>query len=273
MLALWQTLPARFDAIAFHVMGFGVPWYTLCYLTGIFLATLYFIDLARRRQLFRTEETVIELILSVLWGVIIGARLGYVLLYGDASYWAEPWRIVSPYDFSLHTWVGIRGLSFHGGLVGGMIGLWRFAREAQHHFWQIADVLVQAVPIGLFFGRVGNFLNHELIGRPTEILWGMQLLPTETMLRHPVTLYEALGEGVLLFCLLLLTDRLRMRPGVTAAVFLIGYGLIRFCMEWFRQVEIIPSLGLSMGQAVSVVMVLGGVYVFIRRSQASTVVQ
>lgn len=269
----WQTLPLRFDSIAFEFFGLPVPWYTLCYLLGIALAALFFVAEARRRRLFVTEEATIELLVSILWGVIIGARLGYVLLYGDASYWREPWRIISPYDFTLGEWVGIRGLSFHGGLIGGIIGLYRFAREANRDFWSIADTLVLVAPIGLFFGRIGNFLNHELLGRSTEVVWGMFLVIGETALRHPVTLYEALGEGVVLFFFLLLANRLGARSGNLAALFLIGYGLIRFSLEFFREAELISRLGLSFGQVLSAVMIFSGVLLLLRRSRQPAVVQ
>lgn len=269
----WQTLPERFDSIAFSFLTVSIPWYTVCYIFGILLATVFFVSLARRRQFFTSEEATIELIVSVLWGVIIGARLGFVIFYGDESYWREPWRIISPYDFTLGEWAGIRGLSFHGGLIGGMIGLWRFAREANRSFWGIADGLVQAVPIGLFFGRIGNFLNHEIIGRPTEAWWGMYLVMGEGILRHPVVLYEALGEGVILFFFLVLVNRLKARPGNITALFLIGYGGIRFYLEFFRETELVSTLGLTVGQAFSTVMVLWGVLLLVRQSRQPLVVQ
>ncbi len=268
-MAWWQTLALQIDPVAFTVAGIPVVWYTLAYILGIFLATLFFVSLARRRGLFMTEDATIELIVSVLWGVIIGARLGYVILYGDASYWQEPWRIISPYDFTLGEWVGIRGLSFHGGLIGGAFGLWRFSREAGRNFWQFADVLAQAVPVALCFGRIGNFLNHEIMGRVTTASWGMQLVPGEGLLRHPVTLYEALGEGVGLFFFLILANRLGARPGTIAALFLIGYGAVRFLLEFFRQADVIMTLGLTLGQALSAAMALFGALILFSRSRAT----
>lgn len=255
------------------VEGIAIPWYTLCYLLGVLLASLFFISLARRKRLFTSEEATIELITSVLWGVILGARLGFVILYGDESYLREPWRIISPYDFTLGEWVGIRGLSFHGGLIGGVIGLWRFSREAGRQFWGFADGVVQAVPIGLFFGRIGNFLNHELVGRPTEVAWGMVLVAGETFRRHPVVLYEALFEGLVLFFFLILVSRLGARSGNVAAFFLMVYGAIRFWLEFFREGSIIASLGITLGQALSLIMVLAGVILLVYRSRQPLVVQ
>lgn len=269
----WQMLPQNIDPIAFSFGGFPVPWYTICYLLGVILATLFFVSLLKRKGLILSEDTTIELIVSVLWGVIIGARLGYVLFYGDALYWTEPWRIISPYDFTLHEWVGIRGLSFHGGLIGGAIGLWRFTREARRNFWGFADTLVQTVPIGIFFGRIGNFLNHEIVGTATTTFIGMQWTAGEGVLRHPVTLYEALSEGLLLFFFLVLANRLGARPGNVTALFLIGYGAIRFMMEFFRDATLIANLGLTLGQALSTVLVLWGVLLLFRQSRQPLVVQ
>lgn len=262
----WQTLPLQFDSIAFTFGGVSVSWYTLCYLTGIIFVTLFFVSLLRRKGLLGSEDTTIELITSVLWGVIIGARFGYILLYGDASYLEEPWRIISPYDFTTHTWIGIRGLSFHGGLLGGAIGLWRFTREANRHFWDFADVLVQALPLGLFFGRIGNFLNHEILGQITTAFWGMQIFPNELYLRHPVTLYEALGEGILLFFFLDLSARLSPRSGVLSSLFLIGYGVIRFALENWRDTPLLPNFFLTMGQTVSLAMLLAGCLLLLQRA-------
>lgn len=267
MLTWWQSLPLSLDAIAFTVAGVGVLWYTLLYITGVVLATLFFISLLRRRDLVRSEDATLELITSVLWGVIIGARLGFILLYGDESYLREPWRIVSPYDFTLNEWIGIRGLSFHGGLIGGAIGLWRFTREAGRHFWDFADALVQSVPIGIFFGRIGNFFNHEILGRFTEVSWGMQMLPEESFLRHPVTLYEALGEGLILFFFLALVARLSPRPGMVTALFLIGYGVIRFVLEYWRDAALLSGIALTLGQAISFFMVLSGALLLLRRRE------
>lgn len=273
MIEWWQTLPQFIDPVAFSPFGFPIPWYTICYLLGVIFATIFFVSLLRRKGLVISEDGTIELIVSVLWGVIIGARLGYVLFYGDSSYWEEPWRIISPYDFTLGEWIGIRGLSFHGGLIGGAIGLWRFTREGNRDFWRIADALVQAVPIGILFGRLGNFLNHEIPGKITELAIGMQWFLEEGVLRHPVTLYEALAEGGLLFFFLVLVNRLQARSGNVTALFLIGYGVIRFVMEFFREVSIIQSLGITAGQALSTVLVLWGVLLLFRQSRQPLVVQ
>lgn len=271
MMHVWQTLPLRFDPIAFTLAGVAVPWYTICYMMGIVLATLFFVSLLRRQNKLPNEEVTIELITSILWGVIIGARLGYVLFYGDASFWQEPWRIISPYDFTTGSWVGIRGLSFHGGLIGGAIGLWRFTREAGRKFSDFSDALVQAIPVGLFFGRLGNFLNHEIPGQITAAAWGMRLTPMETWLRHPVTLYEAAGEGIALFFFLALVARLSPRPGMLSAFFLVGYGVIRFMMEFFRETSLLGDFFLTTGQAASCAMVLAGALLFLRRTERAVV--
>lgn len=268
---VWQTLPLRFDSIAFVLSSVAVPWYTLCYILGIILATLLFVSLLRRQGKIPNDEVTIELVTSILWGVIIGARIGYVLLYGDAVFWQEPWRIISPYDFTTGSWIGIRGLSFHGGLIGGAIGLWRFTREAGRKFFDFSDALVQAVPIGLLFGRLGNFLNHEIPGKVTEVVWGMQFTLGEAGLRHSVTLYEAVGEGVVLFFFLVLAARLSPRPGMLTALFLVGYGTIRFLLEFYRDTALLEGFFLTTGQAASCAMVLAGALLLLRRAERGVV--
>lgn len=272
-MSWWQALPQHIDPIAFAIAGIPFPWYTVFYGAGVFCATLFLVSLLRRGSLIRSEDTVIELLVAVLWGVIIGARLGFILLYGDESYWREPWRIISPYDFSLGEWVGIRGLSFHGGLVGGAFGLWRFTQEAGRSFWAYADALIQAAPLGIFFGRLGNFFNHEIIGRPTDVVWGMYTLLGEAVLRHPVVLYEALGEGVALFFWLMLARRLRVRTGGISALFLVGYGVLRFFFEFFRDETQLMYGFLTMGQLLSLFMICGGTILFAWQVHRPRVVQ
>lgn len=256
MLASWQSLPLSLDPIIGYLYTVPVTWYAACYIFGAVFSAMYFIWRARRKGLLPDIFTSIDLIVTVLWGVVIGARLGYVLFYGGDEFFREPWRIISPYDFGEKEWIGIRGMSFHGGLVGGVIGLWMFTREANRRLLEFADVLVQAVPIALFFGRIGNFLNLEIIGRATSVEWGIRLPFSEGMLRHPVTLYEALLEGVLLFLILLVGSRFLKTPGRLTAVFLLAYASFRIFAEGYRDIPIETMVlgGITTGQALSLVM-------------------
>jgi phosphatidylglycerol---prolipoprotein diacylglyceryl transferase len=267
MEGLWQSLPLSLDPILGFLGPIPVTWYALTYAGGAVLAAFYFVSLARRRGLVPDAAVSIELIVTVLWGVLIGARIGYIFIYGDISeYLQEPWRIFSPYDFSLQAWVGIRGMSFHGGLVGGALGLWFFTREANRHFLDFSDALVQAVPLALLFGRLGNFLNQELPGRITDASWGMYFPGSEAILRHPTVLYEAFGEGLLLFLLLHVAGRFRTSSGFVTALFLLLYAFIRYVAEWYRE----PDPGrefifgvLTTGQGLSVAMAVIALLVFL----------
>ncbi len=258
----WQTLPLSFDPIALYVGGLPVTWYAVMYMLGAAFSALYFVWIGKRRGLLPDTDVSVEIILNVLWGVLIGARLGYVFFYGGSEFIAEPWRIVSPYDFELDEWVGIRGMSFHGGLFGGALGLFMFTREGNRSFLQFSDLLVQTVPIAILFGRIGNFLNHEILGRATDTTWGMYFSGNGTMLAHPVTLYEAALEGFALFIIMAIASRFIRTPGRLTALFLFLYAGIRYFAENYRAAPLPGDMvfgAWSIGQALSFVMVLLGV--------------
>ena len=231
------------------------------------MASLYFLWLARADGLIGDIGVSIEVVITVLWGVFIGARLGYVVFYGGQEFIAEPWRIISPYDFGAREWIGIRGMSFHGGLLGGIAGLAIFTREARREFLRFSDALVQAVPIALFFGRIGNFLNHEILGRPIEGMWlGLPIALTGSPLLHPVTLYEAATEGLVLFILLSILARVVTTPGRITALFLFLYAGVRYVAEEYRAIPLPQDLVFAyftVGQALSIGMVLLGLVIFL----------
>lgn len=262
----WQTLPLSFGPVALYVGGVPVTWYAVMYMLGAACSALYFIWLGKRQGLLPDADVSVEVILSVLWGVLIGARLGYVFFYGGSEFIAEPWRIISPYDFELGEWVGIRGMSFHGGLLGGALGLLMFTREGNRSFFRFSDLLVQTVPIAILFGRFGNFLNHEILGRATGTTWGMYFSSDRAVLLHPVTLYEAAFEGVVLFIVMAIASRFTQTPGRLTALFLFLYALIRYLAENYRAAPLPESMVLgawSIGQALSLVMLLLGIAVLL----------
>lgn len=262
----WQTLPLSFDTVVGYVGGLPVTWYAVMYMVGAILSALYFVSLGKRRGLLLDANISVEVILSVLWGVLIGARLGYVFFYGSAEFMAEPRRIISPYDFELGEWIGIRGMSFHGGLIGGALGLFMFTREGNRSFLRFSDLLVQTVPIALFFGRLGNFLNHEILGRATGVSWGMYFSGGGTELLHPVTLYEAASEGIVLFIVMTFAGRFVQTPGRLTALFLFSYAALRYVAEYYRAVPPPEDMVLgvwSIGQALSLVMVLLGIAILL----------
>ncbi|MNL32119.1 Prolipoprotein diacylglyceryl transferase [compost metagenome] len=191
--------------------------------------------------------------MTLIMGVILGGRLGYILFYNLKDYLAHPLEILA-------VWHG--GMSFHGGLVGTILAGWYYCRKHKLKFLEMADIVMVAVPLGLGLGRLGNFINAELWGRPSDLPWAM-VFPTDPLglPRHPSQLYEFGLEGIVLFLLLFFMSTRRPKPGVLMGTFLIGYGAIRFSLEFLRNPD--PQLGfvignLSMGQLLSVPMVVGG---------------
>ncbi|MGB4942813.1 MAG: prolipoprotein diacylglyceryl transferase [Candidatus Moraniibacteriota bacterium] len=263
MPTAWQSFPLSIDPVALMVGGLPVTWYAIFYIAGVFVAAVYFVWLARRAGLLADADATVEVIVSVLWGVLIGARLGYIAFYGGPDFISEPWRIILPYDFDQDRWVGIRGMSFHGGLIGGAVGLFMFTRERRRGFLPFSDSLVQAVPLAIIFGRIGNFLNQEILGRSTSLPWGMYF-PGSGSLLHPVVLYEAATEGVILFLVLAALKPLQMAPGRMTVVFLFLYAGIRYLMEYFRAVPHTLVFGIvTTGQALSVALALSGAVILL----------
>ncbi|HEY9899905.1 MAG TPA: prolipoprotein diacylglyceryl transferase [Pantanalinema sp.] len=240
--------------VAGHTLGpLRVHWYGVMYGLGFLLT--YFIVKAqvKRRGIVLPEGDVADFIMTLIMGVILGGRLGYILFYNLKDYLAHPLEILA-------VWHG--GMSFHGGLVGTIVAGWYYCRKHKLGFLEMADIVMVAVPLGLGLGRLGNFINAELWGRPTDLPWGM-VFPTDPMglPRHPSQLYEFGLEGILLFLVLFFMSTRRPKPGVLLGTFLIGYGAIRFSLEFLRNPD--PQLGfvignLSMGQLLSVPMVVGG---------------
>jgi phosphatidylglycerol---prolipoprotein diacylglyceryl transferase len=252
-----------FDPIAFEIgplFGYGpirVHWYGIMYLLGFagawWLARLR----ARRADSTWKANDVDDLIFYCMLGVIAGGRTGYVLFYG-LSFWAkDPW-----YFFKI--WEG--GMSFHGGLLGMIAAMALFARRHKLRFFHLTDPVAAATPIGLFLGRLANFINGELYGRPTDVPWAMVFPRDEAQLpRHPSQLYEAGLEGILLFIFLFVAVRrfhVLRQPGMESGLFLIGYGVCRIIAEYFRQPDIQLGYligGTTMGQILSLPMIAFGI--------------
>jgi phosphatidylglycerol:prolipoprotein diacylglycerol transferase len=205
------------------------------------------------------KEDLEDLLFYAVLGVILGGRLGYCLFYLPSHYLAHPLDIFK-------VWQG--GMAFHGGFLGVVVALAWFARKRQMPFFQVADMIAPLVPFGLAFGRIGNFINGELWGRPTSVPWGM-IFPQagDHILRHPSQLYEFAGEGICLGVLLWLYARYPRKKAQTSGAFMFGYGIFRFLAEFTREPDRFLgtlSLGLSMGQWLSVPMILFGVYLVFR---------
>ena len=255
----------QFDPIALSLGPLAVRWYGLMYLAG-FVA---FLLLGRRRAATQPwhglkPAALDDLLFYGVLGVIVGGRLGQVLFYEPAYYLAHPLEIFA-------VWKG--GMSFHGGFLGVLAAMALCANKRGLSFWQVTDFIAPLVPIGLGLGRVGNFINGELWGRvvanPTapDLPWAMVFPFVDALPRHPSQLYQALGEGLLLFLLLWWYSGRQRARGTVSALFLIGYGSARWIGEYFREPDpgvFGQSYLVSMGQWLSLPMIVVGVYLFLR---------
>ncbi len=249
---IYQSL----DPIAFSLGPISVRWYGLAYIAGFICAALVLWRTSKRWGVRVDTDSLLTIMLCVIIGVIVGGRLGYVLVYGDGYYFAHPLEVLA---------FNHGGMSFHGGLIGALVAGIAAARFTGIPYLTLADLGCIAAPIGLFFGRCANFVNGELWGAPTDLAWGVVFGGSAgTVARHPSQLYEALLEGVVLFCVLYLLSRKRPpRPqGTFLGVFLVLYGCFRFLIEFVRQPD--AQIGylwggwLTMGQVLSVPLIIAG---------------
>jgi phosphatidylglycerol:prolipoprotein diacylglycerol transferase len=216
-----------------------------------------------------------DLMTAMILGLIIGARLGYVVFYNFSFYLSHPLEIIFPFEFSNGLrFVGIAGMSYHGGLIGVVVGALIYCRKNKIKFWEAAELFVPAIPLGYTFGRLGNFINGELYGRVTTHPIGMVFPQAPgNALRHPTQLYEAFFEGIFLFCILWLSRR-RLKPaGASIAVYLMGYGCVRFVIEFYREPDEhlgLMLLSLTMGQLLCLSMMACGLVLLVIRMQNSS---
>ncbi len=242
-----------------------VRWYGLMYLLGFISSYLLVRFQIKKKGLSIKKQTIDDLYFYLIVGLIIGARLGYVVFYNLPEYLKNPLEI-----FAL--WHG--GMSFHGGLIGTILAGYIFSRKRRVDFWLFSDLIIATAPVGLGLGRIGNFINGELFGRVSTVPWAMVFPEGGPLPRHPSQLYEAAGEGLVLFVILwFLKDRVRKTGHLTAS-FLILYGAIRFFLEFFRQPD--PQLGfvlsfLTMGQILCACMIVAGLILFSIRSRVGKV--
>lgn len=262
----WQHIPLYIHPIAFSVGFFSIYWYALFLLTGFFLSFSFLMWWSKKTNF--PPEDLWDIATSVFLGALIGGRLGYALFYNLEYFLEKPLALFIPYDFTAHVWTGISGMSFHGGFIGVILALLWWTRKRKQSFWKIADMMALAVPITLFFGRLGNFFTGELYGRLTERPWGMffQGAFPSNALRHPSELYEAFLEGILLFLILIFASRKVSFPGMLSGLFIIGYATLRFFVEYFRAPD--EHIGFifgyfTLGQLLSLYMFFGGVVLFL----------
>jgi phosphatidylglycerol:prolipoprotein diacylglycerol transferase len=240
------------NPVAFHIGTWPVYWYGLMYLFG-FLIAWALLSLRVRHSTRVTQEQLSDLLFYSALGIIIGGRLGYVLFYDWSTFFHHPLMV-------FQTWKG--GMSFHGGLLGVILVLFWQARKDRRPLFELTDLVAPVVPVGLGLGRIGNFINDELWGRVTDVPWAMSFPNAGPELRHPSQLYECGLEGVTLFVLLWLYSSKPRPAGAVSGLFLLGYGLMRFFVEFFRapdaQIGYLWA-GATEGQMLSLPMIVLGV--------------
>lgn len=247
----------------FTIAGFSLRWYSLAYIAGILLGWWYLLKLLAQPGAPMARRHADDLVFYATLGIILGGRIGYVLFYG-------PWMLLQPLQM-LKLWDG--GMSFHGGVIGTSLAIMLFARANKLNWLRIHDYVACCVPFGLFFGRIANFINGELWGKPADVPWAIVFQRTVPFgmpepARHPSQLYEAGLEGIVLFAILWFAfwrTRARYEPGRLVGLFLLGYGLCRFTVEFFREPDsqlrrFAEATGLHMGQWLCVPMILGGLW-------------
>jgi phosphatidylglycerol:prolipoprotein diacylglycerol transferase len=251
----------QFDPVAFSLGPLAVRWYGLMYLVAF--ALFWWLGRLRARESWRgmSRQDVEDLLFYGVLGVIVGGRLGYVLFYKPGHYLEHPLE-------AFMLWHG--GMASHGGIVGVIVVMWLFARARGKSFLRVADFVVPLVPLGLAAGRIGNFINGELWGRPADpSVWPWAMVFPQAgdgAPRHPSQLYQAGLEGLLLFLVLWLYSRRPRPPGCVGAAFLAGYGLLRFVAEFGREPDAflgLLALRLSMGQWLSLPMIVAGIGLFV----------
>jgi phosphatidylglycerol---prolipoprotein diacylglyceryl transferase len=245
------------DPVAVSLGPFQIRWYALAYIVGLLIGWRYCLRLADRPPRLVGRKDVDDFLVWATLGVVIGGRVGYVLFYMPGYYLYHPLEV-------FYLWRG--GMSFHGGALGVTTAIILFTRSRRIAVFAFADIVTAAIPIGLFFGRIANFINGELYGRPSDVPWAMVFPTGGPLPRHPSQLYEAFFEGIVLFSLLLWAESrgVRRRPGTMSGLFLIGYALARMSGELFRQPDVQLGyliFGMTMGQLLSIPVLLAGILI------------
>jgi phosphatidylglycerol:prolipoprotein diacylglycerol transferase len=251
----------NFDPVAIEFFSIEIRWYSLSYIAGILLGWFLAKKFLKDKDIYVRFD---DYITFVIIGIILGGRFGYVLFYNLSFY------IENPFDI-FKLWQG--GMSFHGGVIGIIIATILFAKKNNDNIFEYLDVIAIVSPIGIFFGRLANFINSELYGHETNLPWGVKFIKVDDLYRHPTQLYEAFFEGFILFLMLLFFRKIESlkNAGILSSLFLIFYSIFRFTIEYFR----VPDeqlgyliLNATMGQMISVLFLLAGILLFYSKINA-----
>ena len=253
----WNHIYEHFDPVAFSI-GVDVHWYGIMYVLALISALVMAKWIVTKDKLPVDKKVLDDYFIWIEVGVILGARLGYILFYDPNTiyYLTHPWQMFNPFNTN-GEFIGIRGMSYHGALIGFLLGSYLFARKHNYSFWFLMDIVAIAVPVGYIFGRIGNFLNQELIGRTTDVPWGIYV---DGVLRHPSQLYEAFLEGIVVALIIyFIRHRVSFAGGLTLAYGAL-YGLARFTAEFWRapdvQIGYIYGDWMTQGQLLSLPMII-----------------
>ena len=252
----------NFDPVAINFFSLEIRWYSLSYIFGILFGWIYC-----KKILISDKNISIlfdDFITYLILGIIIGGRLGYVIIYNPIYYLNNISEI-------LMIWKG--GMSFHGGLIGVIVSAAIFSKKNNINKFIFLDLISASAPIGIFLGRISNFINSELYGEKTEIIWSVVFLKVDNFSRHPSQIYEAIFEGLILFIIIYIFIKRNylLKPGTISAIFLIFYSIFRFFLEFYRAPDEhlgFIILSLSMGQIISLIFLIFGIYLFLNKKNA-----
>jgi phosphatidylglycerol:prolipoprotein diacylglycerol transferase len=271
LIDFWQNIYSHFNPVAFSLGAINVHWYGIMYVTALLVALQAAKYYAKKDRFGIEKDALDTYFIYVEIGVIVGARVGYIFIYStDLEYYLKyPWQMFNPFiggQFS-----GISGLSYHGAVIGFLLGSWLYTHRYKYSFAKLMDLVALSIPVGYIFGRIGNFLNQELIGRETSLAIGIYV---DNVLRHPSQLYEALLEGAVIAFILHFYRKHKKIDGELMALYAMLYGVMRIIAEFFRAPDIqigYLCCGATMGQFLSIFMIVAGIvyFIYLRRKVAN----
>jgi len=264
---MWSHIPEHLNPVFVKIGPFQAHYYGLMYIAAFLTVYLLILYRLKNDDTGISRRFIDDCFFWVILSVLVGGRLGYALFYNPGYYISHPLEIILPFDTENgFKYTGLYGMSYHGALLAVIFTAAAYCRSQKTDFWKVADLFASAVPLGYTFGRLGNFINGELYGRVTKVPWAMYFpLDPSRQLRHPSQLYEALFEGVLLFLIIWPLRKKMPATGCLFGLYLAGYGVIRFFLEFFREPD--AQLGFvlgpfTMGQLLCFAMVLSGAGIF-----------